>query len=150
MGGLGSKAAAVPGSGLVPDVDKAQVEVHEMIYQKGVIDGTAEVLKDFESQRKEWSLEKQKIMRLKASEMLAREDKHNDAVSTKVSVLQEAQRSKAPAMKPMCVAEEAACLKCYQDEFAKNDAGDVLKCAALVDAYRLCARAAAQDLLERK
>ena len=100
--------------------------------------------------RREWSAEKQKIMRAKVSEMLALEDKHTDAVSTKVAELQEAQRSKAPAMKPMCVAEEAACLKCYQDEFAKNEAGDVLKCAALVDAYRLCARAAAQDLLERK
>ena len=81
MGGLGSKASAVPGSGLVADVDKAQVEVHEMIYQKGVIDGREEVLKQFESQRKEWSLEKQKIMRAKVSEMLALEDKHTDAVS---------------------------------------------------------------------
>lgn len=150
MGSRESKAAALPGSGLVADVDKAQLEVHEMVYQKGVIDGSAEVLKQYESQRREWSAEKQKIMRAKVSEMLALEDKHTDAVSTKVAELQEAQRSKAPAMKPMCVAEEAACLKCYQDEFAKNEAGDVLKCAALVDAYRLCARAAAQDLLERK
>ena len=96
------------------------------------------------------ALFEQKIMRLKVSEMLALEDKHGEAVSAKVGELQEAQRSKAPVMKPMCVAEEAACLRCYQDELAKNEAGDVLKCASLVDAYRLCARAAAQDLLERK
>ena len=33
---------------------------------------------------------------------------------------------------------------------AKKEAGDVLKCASVVEAYRLCARSAAQDLLERK
>ena len=92
MGSRESKAAALPGSGLVADVDKAQLEVHEMVYQKGVIDGSAEVLKQYESQRREWSAEKQKIMRAKVSEMLALEDKHTDAVSTKVAELQEAQR----------------------------------------------------------
>ena len=122
----------------------------EGIYQKGVADTKTQLLAQFEAERHAWSADKQGMLASSTTDLLALEKTHTAAMSAKVAALADAQQARAPVTKPMCVLEEAACLKCYTDELGNAAGGDVLKCAALVDAYRLCARAAAHDLIHRK
>jgi len=51
-----------------------------------------------------------------------------------------------PPPVPHCVDEEAAVVACYRRELDDGAQGDVLKCAALVDAYSACARRVATEL----
>lgn len=91
-----------------------------------------------------WEAERRELLEARETELRTVEASQLDHIKEQVAALHSKYDFARPDPVPRCQAEERDVLQCYRD--AQATKGDVLRCAALVDAYSICARGVADDL----